>query len=245
MKNTICKTLLFTFVLLPTIAINYSTNASTNSPTKVTHQNDNHLFTAYFKRPELTCTAVALSSTTAITAGHCVGYNYMPVPIPLGKIYPGHQPRYNPVGHLEITTKLIYPDTSLLGSKDIALLKGSEPTPKMRRFFKDKSPKIKPIDDITQLKGQSVYSIGYPGGQNPVKQTGTVTGIDGGNGITDLPNIGAGRSGAGLFLENTDELIGIVYGSTDKETYFASISSNVVNWINENKMNKKDEVNQH
>ena len=115
----------------------------------------------------------------------------------------------------------------------------------MRRFFKDKSPKIKPIDDITQLKGQSVYSIGYPGGQNPVKQTGTVTGIDGGNGITDLPNIGAGRSGAGLFLENTDELIGIVYGSTDKETYFASISSNVVNWINENKMNKKDEVNQH
>ena len=201
----------------------------------------NHLFTSKFEFDGIWSTAVALSPTTYLTAGHAVKYQSQETE--LGYIYPAYSGILDPLSYMSTTQSINYANNKVPGGKDIALIKGTEPSKSMEHYLAEKAPTIKVVDEINDLIGQEVYTIGYPketSGNYQVKKEGKITAkgnTSGGKTIeTDItPTAGGGQSGSGLYLKETDELIGILSGVGGSSTYFAPITTEVNNWIENNK----------
>ena len=202
----------------------------------------NHLFTAKFEKYKSYfhftgwCTAVVLTPTTSLTAGHCVEFQSRQAS--LGYVYPALSARLDPLSYMQITESVNYNGNTDSGAKDIAIIKGTDPSSSMKYYLKDKSPKIKTVDNISELNGRDVYTIGYPadkGSNYQIRYTGKITSEGSGAIVTNIKASIGGRSGAGLFLQGSDELIGILSGNDYQHAHFAPITKDVETWINENK----------
>ncbi|AJC95798.1 serine protease [Staphylococcus hyicus] len=186
----------------------------------------NSLYTSKFEGTSY-CTAVLISPNTALTAKHCEGDNFKSGQI--GTLYPARSGASTQAGSLPITTYNPYQ-----GDYDIALLQGTNPSSDMQHYIK-KGVKISKERDINNYKGKEVYTIGYPqdkGENYQYKTYGTVESVEGNKMIGTNIKTSPGQSGSGLFLKNTDELIGILHG----DGRFTAIDSTIRDWIS-NKTN--------
>lgn len=235
--NNLFKILLLTSLLLTSIATIAPGDVNADGEIVTETAEGNHLFTSKFEFDGIWSTAVALSPTTFLTAGHAVKYQTQDAE--LGYIYPAYSGILDPLSYMQITQSINYCNNVAPGGKDIAIIKGTEPSKSMTHYLADKAPKIKVVDDINELRGQEVYTIGYPkesSGNYQIKKEGTIVKKDGYAIDTDIaPTAGGGQSGSGLYLKETYELIGILSGVGGKSTYFAPITSDVYQWINDNK----------
>ncbi|NHM74404.1 trypsin-like serine protease [Staphylococcus sp. 11007852] len=196
----------------------------------------NHLFTSKFEKVNgQSCTAVALSDTSFLTAAHCVDRNNQESYI--GKVFPALSGIQTPLSSIDIDKATVYSPRNLDSKKDFAILKGKNPPQSMKYYLTNNAVKIKAVDDLQSLIGKKVYTIGYPKDTEAKyqdKKEGTIQKIDSGVILTD--NItGSGSSGGGLYLEETNELIGIVSGKGIGLSHFAPITSDIKNWIDKNK----------
>lgn len=199
----------------------------------------NHLFTAKFEGKGKFCTAVAINSSTYLTAAHCVDYENKEGNI--GKIYPALSGISTPLGELNVKKVIVYEQRSnqqpVNKEKDLAILKVDEPvSTSSEHYLKERTPYIRGVStDRTEngsntLVNKSVYSIGYSSsdGENySLKYPGNIKSLYinvGSNEVTfnksglittDI-KAAPGQSGSGLFLKDddnndqNDELIGIL-----------------------------------
>lgn len=185
-------------------------------------------YTGYLDMPNSTCTAVMLNQNTALTAAHCIkGENKN-----IGSLYPAQSSElFTPLGVNNVDSGYPY------NNRDVALLKWSSnsTSDSTRYYIGDKKINIKVVKP-EELLDKKVYTIGYPGingGFNQYKSTGKVTGVAPGIIQTDL-SATPGQSGSGVFLEETNDLIGIVSYGKVGSTSFAPIDSNMNEWIQKN-----------
>ncbi|MCO4342151.1 serine protease [Staphylococcus agnetis] len=190
----------------------------------------NHLFTSKFEGNGKFCTAVAINTTTYLTAAHCVDYKSKEGSI--GKVYPALSGISTPLSEVNIGKAIVYEENQdsaqVSQSKDLAILKAAEPLPtSLEHYLKGRTPNISGVlKDRTKqgeksLIDKSVYSIGYSssnGNNYSTKFEGKITDIyiDGHKGTdestfnksglikTDLHASG-GQSGSGLFLKDDDD----------------------------------------
>lgn len=183
--------------------------------------NGNNLYTGKFEGNSY-CTAVVLSPKVALTAKHCIEDDYKNKT--KGILYPASSGLSTQAGSLPITEYIPYN-----GEYDIALLIGTTPSPNMASYIK-KGVNISSNRDIHTYKGKEVYTIGYPldkGANFQYKTYGKVSDIQANKIIvTDLFTTG-GQSGSGLFLKESNELIGILHGGGR----FTAIDSTIRDWI--------------
>ncbi|RTX70249.1 trypsin-like serine protease [Staphylococcus hyicus] len=189
----------------------------------------NHLFTAKFEGNGKFCTAVAINSSTYLTAAHCVDYENKEGNI--GKIYPALSGISTPLGELNVKKVIVYEQRSnqqpVNKEKDLAILKVDKPvSTSSEHYLKERMPHIRGVStDRTEngsntLVNKSVYSIGYSSsdGENySLKYPGNIKSlyINAANGndessfnksglITTNITAAPGQSGSGLFLKDDD-----------------------------------------
>lgn len=204
----------------------------------------NHLFTSKFEGNGKFCTAVAINSSTYLTAAHCVDYENKQGNI--GKIYPALSGISTQLDSVNVSTAVVYEKADSSGqvskAKDLAILKVKEPLPRsLEHYLKGRNPKIVGVESDRTEKGNNslvnkpVYSIGYSssnGNNYSTKFDGNISSIyidstsneagynKSGLITTDI-KAAPGQSGSGLFLKDSDgndqndELIGILSASTN------------------------------
>lgn len=183
----------------------------------------NSLYTGKFEGSNY-CTAVLISPTVALTAKHCEGNEYKTGNI--GTLYPAISGTSTQAGNLPITTYNPYP-----GEYDIALLTGTTPSENMSHYI-SKGANISKVNDVNTHKNKEVYTIGYPqdkGANYQYKTYGKVVNVEGNKVLSTDIKTSPGQSGSGLFLKETDELIGILNGNGR----FIAIDSTIRNWISD------------
>ncbi|MCO4327851.1 hypothetical protein MTR00_10815 [Staphylococcus agnetis] len=92
---------------------------------------------------------------------------------------------------------------------------------------------IASVDSLGNLEGKEVYTIGYPAdknGNSQYKSTGKILNANE-NVIQTYLSGFKGQSGSGLFLKDTDQLIGILTNAGVSQTNFAPINSRVKEWM--------------
>ena len=241
MKSKVSKLLLLSLIILPVGAIGFEHGAHAKGEVVTQTTTGNHLLTSKFEKYDNGsyvgwCTAVALSPKTFLTASHCVKHENQSTT--LGYAYPALSALLDPLSYMKITQSINYNNNKELGKDDIALIKGTHPPRSMQYYLEGKSPTIKIVDDVKTLKDKAVYTIGYAadmGSNYQIKYTGQVIESAKKSIATNIPSSIGGRSGAGLFLQDTNELIGILSGNDRSATYFAPITTEVNTWINNNK----------
>lgn len=218
------KFILSTMIFALFVTFFFATQASANEDNRVLDTDTlkgNNLYTAKFEGNSY-CTAVLISPTVALTAKHCEGNTFKEGS--LGTLYPAVSGISTNAGKLPITTYIPYD-----GNYDIAILKGENPSNDFSYYIKD-GVKISKERNLQSFIGKDVYTIGYPqdkGENYQYKTYGKVLNIEGQNMIsTDLYTFG-GQSGSGLYLKETNELIGILYGNGR----FTAIDSTMRDWI--------------
>ncbi|NJH85080.1 trypsin-like serine protease [Staphylococcus agnetis] len=187
----------------------------------------NHLFTAKFEGEKQTCTAVAINSSTYLTAADCVDYENKQGNI--GKIYPALSGISTPLNYENVNKAIVYEEGSITKpvdkAKDLALLKVERPTSTSSAYYLNgKTPNIMGVSKDRIDKGSKslinnkVYSVGYSserGNNYSVLFEGEITNIyinsHRGNdensfeksGIVDTSIYAApGQSGSGLYLKD-------------------------------------------
>ncbi|SUK17562.1 putative glutamyl-endopeptidase [Staphylococcus agnetis] len=189
----------------------------------------NHLFTAKFESDKQTCTAVAINSSTYLTAAHCVDYENKEGNV--GKVYPALSGISTPLNYENVNKAIVYESGSISipvnKEKDLAILKVEKPTSNSSdHYLKGKTPNIKGVSSdraehgSNSLVNKPVYSIGYStnnGNNYSIKYTGNIDNlyINAANGndensfnksglITTNVTAAPGQSGSGLFLTDMD-----------------------------------------
>ena len=186
----------------------------------------------------LYCSAVLINPNTWLTAKHCAGNEEKTGYI--GAVYPGQSGTSTPFGMMNIST--YKPDPGV----DIAILKGTDAdkSAAYKHYIVGLETEIVAydLDQLKALKGQAVYSYGYPGDKGETKQyrsDGVITSV---NPITKeisttMP-ASAGQSGSGVFLGD-GRFLGILYGNENRTTYKSAkvqpIDQRLKTWIDRNK----------
>ncbi|MEJ7541502.1 trypsin-like serine peptidase [Staphylococcus intermedius] len=186
----------------------------------------------------LYCSAVLITPNMWLTARHCAGSKAQKGYI--GQVYPGQSGWSTPFGMMII--REYDPDAA----DDIAIIKGTDrdKTAAYKHYIKSYNTMIYAYNptDLPKLKGEKIYSYGYPGGKGGFKQyksTGTITDY---NRVTHelsttMPAEG-GQSGSGAFLDN-GHFLGIVYATENKMGYLTAkihpINERLKKWIDDNK----------
>ncbi|PCF48095.1 trypsin-like serine peptidase [Staphylococcus delphini] len=186
----------------------------------------------------LYCSAVLITPNTWLTAKHCAGNEKKTGYI--GAVYPGQSGASTPFGMMNISTYL--PDASV----DIAIIKGKDEDKSgdYKYYIKGFKTDIVAysLDELKGLKGQAVYSYGYPGDKGETKQyrsDGIITNV---NPITKeisttMP-ASPGQSGSGVFLGD-GRFLGILYGNETtqgfKSAKVQAIDQRLKTWIDNNK----------
>lgn len=237
MINNLGKLIILCILLTFIFSIGNKVEANNQGVVTTNTTEGNNLFTSKLQLNNGYCTAVALSEKTFLTAGHCVGFESKNES--LGYVYPDNSGILDPLSYMEVTESINYDNNNKAGGKDLALVKGTSPSTSMLYYLKDKSPKIKTIDNIEEYIGREVYTIGYPlnkGEKYQVRYDGQIVAEYHDTIGTDISPSKGGRSGGGLYLKDTDELIGILsFNTQSTTTYFAPITTEVNEWINKHK----------
>ncbi|UEX90847.1 trypsin-like serine peptidase [Staphylococcus ratti] len=170
------------------------------------------------------CTAVMLTPTVGLTAAHCNDRQFEEGNI--GTLYPGESGLATEAGHITVSTFNPY------STQDIALIKGTNPTTAYAHYMQNVNTKVGTVND--SLNGKEVYSIGYPyekSGYKQYKTEGTITNVAG-NVIHSTLQSSPGQSGSGVFLKETDELVGIIVQGNLDGSIIVGITPEIRDWIN-------------
>ncbi|ARJ51146.1 trypsin-like serine peptidase [Staphylococcus lutrae] len=237
MKKTLLLILLFVILGLPA---SKSLSYATSDPGKQTVVDDTtkdpkSKYNAKYEPSVGThCSSVLLTSSAALTVKHCLG----PSPSSFGTIYPGESGLQTPFGYMNIRTYIPH------STYDIAILKGTDndKSSAYKYYLKNIKTEVKGLtdDELDKLKGKKIYSYGYPyqfSGYKQYLSTGTVEFYEKTphNVLrTTMPATG-GQSGSGVFLQENDQLIGIIITATPNgQANVLPISQEIANWINQN-----------
>ncbi|UEX90848.1 trypsin-like serine peptidase [Staphylococcus ratti] len=184
------------------------------------------------------CSAIMITPNVGLTAKHCVGN--MSKEGYVGAVYPGQSGTSTPFGYMNISSYI--PDSA----EDIAIIKGkdSDKSGDYKHYIQGFKTNLKAfsLEERKKLIGKKVYSYGYPSdltGSPQVKAEGVITNynpvtrdID-----TTMP-VSNGQSGAGVFLEDGNQFIGILtsgYKKNDKDYARVTVIDNrLLNWFNQN-----------
>ncbi|ARJ51142.1 trypsin-like serine peptidase [Staphylococcus lutrae] len=180
------------------------------------------------------CSALIINSNTAVTAKHCLGDS----PKSLGTIYPGESGLKTPFGYMNISSYF------LNDKYDIAILKGTDydKSSAYKYYLKNIHTIVRGHSDeeLFNLKGRNVYSYGYPYKLSGYKQYFTTGTVEYYEKVpynvlrTNMPTTG-GQSGSGVFLQNTNDFIGIIITQTGGKGDVLPISQDIADWINSHK----------
>lgn len=171
------------------------------------------------------CTAVMLTPTVGLTAKHCKDGGFEEGNI--GTVYPGESGLATEAGNITVSTFNPY------STEDIALIKGSNPTTAYSYYMKNVKLSVRGVKP-SDLNGKSVYSIGYPAEKSGYKQyktKGKITYVNGDRSIQTTLQSSAGQSGSGVFLEENDQLIGILVQGNLDGSNVVLVNSRISDWI--------------
>lgn len=171
------------------------------------------------------CTAVMLTPTVGLTAKHCKDGGFEEGNI--GTVYPGESGLATEAGNITVSTFNPY------STEDIALIKGSNPTTAYSYYMKNVKLSVRGVKP-SDLNGKSVYSIGYPvekSGYKQYKTKGKITSVNGDRSIQTTLQSSAGQSGSGVFLEENDQLIGILVQGNLDGSNVVLVNSRISDWI--------------
>ncbi|BAS44984.1 glutamyl-endopeptidase [Staphylococcus schleiferi] len=171
------------------------------------------------------CTAVMLTPTVGLTAKHCKDGGFEEGNI--GTVYPGESGLATEAGNITVSTFNPY------STEDIALIKGSNPTTAYSYYMKNVKLSVRGVKP-SDLNGKSVYSIGYPAEKSGYKQyktKGKITSVNGDRSIQTTLQSSAGQSGSGVFLEENDQLIGILVQGNLDGSNVVLVNSRISDWI--------------
>ncbi|WP_231922801.1 trypsin-like peptidase domain-containing protein [Mammaliicoccus stepanovicii] len=198
--------------------------------------NGNHLFTSKFERANSSwCTAIAVGNNSFLTSAHCIEFKDSKEP--LGYVYPALSGASMPLSYFAITEGITYKENSQVRVDDIAIVKSSDLNTSFNYYMKDKELKIKVVDKVDDLVGKNVYTIGYAsdtGNNYQIKRRGAIT-KNWNNAFKVDVSASGGQSGSGLYLEDTNELIGILEGGDKNTAFFTPITKEIKTWIDNNK----------
>ncbi|PCF87832.1 trypsin-like serine peptidase [Staphylococcus intermedius] len=179
------------------------------------------------------CTAILISSTAAVTARHCGGYQYL---TPAGTIYPGISGSTMPFGYMNIREYIPHP------TQDIAVIKGilRDQSKAYQYYIRPFTTQVTGYTDeqLEGFKDSEVYSYGYPYREGAFKQyrsDGVVNSYISRHVIlvTDMPAL-KGQSGSGVFKKD-GKFIGIIIGRrSDGEANVLPFTKDIAKWINDN-----------
>lgn len=242
MKFKICL-LLITSMVLNGIFLNESllaSEVSTQSIVNNTQADEIGRRVALFDGPNgYSCTATMLTPNFGLTAAHC-GSGFQEGSV--GKVSPAQSARQSPFGSMNISLFNPYAD------KDIALIYGknedkSNDYQKYQNTFAGKDLQLKGLtpDDLKNLIGKKVFTFGYPydyDGYKQYKFTGEITFANENAIHTTLPSYG-GQSGSSVFLEGSNNLIGVLIqsGQGNKNAILQPITKDIADWYNTKKAN--------
>ncbi|EGQ1280128.1 trypsin-like serine protease [Staphylococcus pseudintermedius] len=194
--------------------------------------------TAIFEGPKgLPCTSTMLTSNFGITAAHC-GNGFQEGSV--GTVYPAQSGLSTPFGSMSISLFNPYND------KDIAFIYGQDSGKSKdyihyQRDFAQTEIKLQGFtdDELKKMVGKKVYSYGYPYNYHAHKQyrfTGEITFANSDFIKTNLPAYG-GQSGSSVFLEDNDQLVGILVkgGDDDKNAILEPITKDIARWYKNKK----------
>lgn len=189
--------------------------------------------TAIFEGPKgLPCTSTMLTSNFGITAAHC-GNGFQEGSV--GTVYPAQSGLSTPFGSMSITLFNPYEN------KDVAFVYGPDNSKSRDYIYYQKEFASTEItleglsdEELYQLVGKKVYSFGYPYNYHAHKQyrfTGEITFANSDFIKTNLPAYG-GQSGSSVFLEDNDQLVGILVkgGDDDKNAILEPITKDIARW---------------
>ncbi|EGQ2761420.1 TPA: glutamyl endopeptidase [Staphylococcus pseudintermedius] len=189
--------------------------------------------TAIFEGPKgLPCTSTMLTSNFGITAAHC-GNGFQEGSV--GTVYPAQSGLSTPFGSMSITLFNPYEN------KDVAFVYGPDNGKSRDYIYYQKEFASTEItleglsdEELYQLVGKKVYSFGYPYNYHAHKQyrfTGEITFANSDFIKTNLPAYG-GQSGSSVFLEDNDQLVGILVkgGDDDKNAILEPITKDIARW---------------
>lgn len=189
--------------------------------------------TAIFEGPKgLPCTTTMLTSNFGLTAAHC-GDGFLEGSV--GTVYPAQSGLSIPFGSMSISLFNPYND------KDIAFIYGQDSGKSKdyihyQRDFAQTEIKLQGFtdDELKKMVGKKVYSYGYPYNYHAHKQyrfTGEITFANSDFIKTNLPAYG-GQSGSSVFLEDNDQLVGILVkgGDDDKNAILEPITKDIARW---------------
>ncbi|HEC2154257.1 TPA: trypsin-like serine protease [Staphylococcus delphini] len=239
MKKTFLK-FSSTFLLLTALGMNttYTTHVwaeeeGTKSIVEDTKVDKIGKRTAVFEGPKgLPCTSTMLTSNFGITAAHC-GNGFQDSSV--GTVYPAQSGIQTPFGSMSITLFNPYEN------KDVAFVYGpdsgkSKDYIHYQRHFAQTEIKLQGFTDeeLKGMIGKKVYSYGYPYNYHAHKQyrfTGEITFANSDFIKTNLPAYG-GQSGSSVFLEDNDQLVGILVkgGDDDKNAILEPITKDIARW---------------
>ncbi|EGQ4221499.1 trypsin-like serine protease [Staphylococcus pseudintermedius] len=194
--------------------------------------------TAIFQGPKgLPCTTTMLTSNFGLTAAHC-GDGFLEGSV--GTVYPAQSGLSTPFGSMSISLFNPYND------KDIAIIYGQDSGKSKdyihyQRDFAQTEIKLQGFtdDELKKMVGKKVYSYGYPYNYHAHKQyrfTGEITFANSDFIKTNLPAYG-GQSGSSVFLEDNDQLVGILVkgGDDDKNAILEPITKDIARWYKNKK----------
>ncbi|EGQ2882861.1 trypsin-like peptidase domain-containing protein, partial [Staphylococcus pseudintermedius] len=177
-------------------------------------------------------TSTMLTSNFGITAAHC-GNGFQEGSV--GTVYPAQSGLSTPFGSMSISLFNPYND------KDIAFIYGQDSGKSKdyihyQRDFAQTEIKLQGFtdDELKKMVGKKVYSYGYPYNYHAHKQyrfTGEITFANSDFIKTNLPAYG-GQSGSSVFLEDNDQLVGILVkgGDDDKNAILEPITKDIARW---------------
>lgn len=239
MSGFIMKGTLFVVCLFIASALSLGfeiANADIDSKEVVTDTFEgNHLFTSKFERGDKWCTAVFLRDASFLTSAHCIDYkNSKEV---LGYMYPAQSGTSTPLSYFSITEGIVYKEYSTNRIDDIAIAKSSDSNFTFNRYMKDRNLKIKVVDNINDFIDKKVYTIGYASDMRnnyQIKRKGVIT-HNWNNAFRVDVSVSGGQSGSGVYLEESDELIGILEGGDQNTAFVTPVTKEVKDWIDRNK----------
>ncbi|MCO4361067.1 trypsin-like serine protease [Staphylococcus agnetis] len=182
------------------------------------------------------CTAIMLTPNFGLTAAHC-GNGFQEGNV--GKVSPAQSARQSPFGSMNISLFNPY------DNKDIAFVYGKDSDKSgdyknYQKTFANKDLQLKGFtsDELKGFVGKKVYSFGYPydyDGYKQYKFTGEITYADENAIHTTMPSHG-GQSGSAVFLEGSNELIGIlIRGGQNNKAIIQPITQDISNWYHTKK----------
>ncbi|ELK4630098.1 trypsin-like serine protease [Staphylococcus pseudintermedius] len=235
----LCLMLLMTFSLIPFPPSNTTFAKGKQTPITDTVADRHSIYSALYKTANgRFCTAILISSSTALTAKHCGGLQPAKRS---GTIYPGANENKTPFGYMNIRTYTPHPNPKY----DIAILKGTERDQDefYKYYIRKFSTTVKGYTDeeFRAFMGQDAYAYGYPHGKQfrnnvQYRSDGKITSYKTKPIpylLTDMPAF-SGQSGSGVFKKD-GKFLGIMVTRTKKNTAnILPFTESIAKWINEN-----------